>query len=101
MPAHRKTSSWQSTVAGTISVNCPDVFMSGTAELGESGWWTLQTFAPPRLESVLRMISGIDTSLKHQIILLTCKTGYRVIIHTVINLLLFCESMYVECIKHL
>ena len=58
MPVHRKTSSWQSTVAGTISVNCPDVFVSGTAELGESGWWTLHTFAPPRLDSVLRVISG-------------------------------------------
>lgn len=58
MPTHRKTSSWQSTVAGTMSVNCPSTFKSGTTELGETGWWTLQTFAPPQLDSVLRTISG-------------------------------------------
>lgn len=46
--AHRKkTSSWCSTVAGTLSSNCPKIFKSGQKEFKEGGWWTLQEVLPP------------------------------------------------------
>ena len=46
--AHRKkTLSWCSTVAGTLSANCPKIFKSGLKEFKEGGWWTLQEVLPP------------------------------------------------------
>ena len=47
--------SWQSTVAGIMSVNSPALFRSGTQQLGESGWWTLQKVSPPQVASVLKL----------------------------------------------
>lgn len=55
LPNRRKTTSWQSTVAGIMSVNSPALFRSGTQHLGESGWWTLQKVSPPQLTSVLKL----------------------------------------------
>ena len=55
IPNRRKTGFWQSTVAGIISVHSPTLFRSGTQELGESGYWTLQKVSPPRLEAVLKL----------------------------------------------
>ena len=43
----KKTSSWCSTVAGTLSINCPKIFKSGQKEFKEGGWWTLQEVLPP------------------------------------------------------
>ena len=43
----KKTSSWCSTVAGTLSTNCPKIFKSGQKEFKEGGWWTLQEVLPP------------------------------------------------------
>ena len=43
----KKTSSWCSTVAGTLSTNCPKIFRSGQKEFKEGGWWTLQEVLPP------------------------------------------------------
>ena len=54
MPSRRKTGYWQSTVAGTLSVHSPSLFCSGTQQLGESGWWTLQKVSPPRIDSFLK-----------------------------------------------
>ena len=60
MPSRHKTSSWQCTVAGILSVNCPSLFCSGTQTLGESGWWSLQQMTPPKLKDVLKSLSGIE-----------------------------------------
>lgn len=54
MPNRRKTGSWQSTVAGILSVNSKILFCSGTQKLGESGYWTLQAISPPRIDSFLK-----------------------------------------------
>lgn len=35
MPHRKKTQSWHSTVAGTLSVNCPSVFQSGEGVLSQ------------------------------------------------------------------
>jgi hypothetical protein len=43
----KKTSSWCSTVAGTLSTNCPKIFKNGQKEFKEGGWWTLQEVLPP------------------------------------------------------
>ena len=58
MPMRHKTSSWQCTVAGILSVNCPTYFCSGTQVLGESGWWSLQQKVPLKLKDVSKMLSG-------------------------------------------
>lgn len=58
MPCRNKTSSWQCTVAGTLSLNCPAIFCSGTQTLGEAGWWSLQEMTPPKLKDVLKSLTG-------------------------------------------
>ncbi|KAK3604494.1 hypothetical protein CHS0354_001174 [Potamilus streckersoni] len=46
--SHRKkTSLWYGTVAGVLSSGCPTTFLSGSQELGESGWWRLAEIKPP------------------------------------------------------
>ena len=62
LPNRRKTTSWQSTVAGIMSVNSPALFCSGTQQLGESGWWTLQKVSPPQLASVLKLATSLTHS---------------------------------------
>lgn len=74
MPHRRRTQSWHSTVAGTLSVHCPSLFLSGgwgggrarwrvcwfialppsllpalpgAKQLGENGWWSLTSLSPP------------------------------------------------------
>lgn len=47
MPGRKKTQSWHSTVAGTLSVHCPTLFLSGFKLFGEHGWWSLASLAPP------------------------------------------------------
>ncbi|KAK7101092.1 cysteine-rich protein 2-binding protein-like [Littorina saxatilis] len=46
-PQKKKTTTWFGTVAGTLSAGCPQYFVSGTAELGGSGWWKLAEMKPP------------------------------------------------------
>lgn len=46
----RQTSLWYGTVAGTLSSGCPEYFLSGAKELGESGWWRLSEMKPPTLK---------------------------------------------------
>lgn len=43
----KKTTLWHGTVAGTLSANCPQKFVSGTRELGEPGWWKLAEMRAP------------------------------------------------------
>ena len=72
MPYRHKTSSWQCTVAGILSVNCPSLFCSGTQTLGESGWWSLQQMTPPKLKDVLKSLSGI---VHCPVVVLLCGTS--------------------------
>ncbi|XP_014774519.1 cysteine-rich protein 2-binding protein [Octopus bimaculoides] len=37
----KKTNLWHGTVAGILSTGCPNYFISGSKEIGESGWWKL------------------------------------------------------------
>lgn len=46
-PSRKQTATFRGTVAGVLSSGCPLLFRSGSAELGESGWWTLTTMKPP------------------------------------------------------
>ncbi|KAL8604699.1 hypothetical protein ACOMHN_017658 [Nucella lapillus] len=46
-PHKKKKPTWHGTVAGAVSAGCPRHFVSGTAELGESGWWKLAVMKPP------------------------------------------------------
>jgi hypothetical protein len=43
----KKTTTWPGTVAGALSAHCKQHFVSGAAELGESGWWKLAEMKPP------------------------------------------------------
>lgn len=43
----KKTMSWCSTVAGTLSSNCPKIFKNGQKEFKEGGWWSLNEVLPP------------------------------------------------------
>ncbi|XP_077498944.1 ada2a-containing complex component 2 [Amblyomma americanum] len=45
--SRKRTATFRGTVAGVLSSGCPLLFRSGSAELGESGWWTLATMKPP------------------------------------------------------
>lgn len=73
MPSRHKTSSWQCTVAGTLSVNCPSLFRSGTPVFGENGWWSLQEMRPPKLSDIMKTLSGAYcTCTAHDILLEIC-----------------------------
>ncbi|CAI8045821.1 Cysteine-rich protein 2-binding protein, partial [Geodia barretti] len=54
MPQRKRTQSWHSTVAGTLSVHCPSLFQSGAKQLGESGYWTLSSVTPPDFSPAMR-----------------------------------------------
>ncbi|XP_048586308.1 cysteine-rich protein 2-binding protein isoform X2 [Nematostella vectensis] len=56
-PYKRRSTSWCSTIAGTLSVGCPRYFKSGQQEFKESGWWSLKENISP--VEVLN-ISGAD-----------------------------------------
>lgn len=58
LPYKNKTSSWQCTVAGTLSVHCPSLFCSGTKLFGENGWWSLQETKPPKLIDVMKTLGN-------------------------------------------
>ncbi|XP_075529010.1 ada2a-containing complex component 2 [Dermacentor variabilis] len=45
--SRKRTATFRGTVAGVLSSGCPLLFRSGSAELGESGWWTLTSMKPP------------------------------------------------------
>ncbi|PNF35440.1 Cysteine-rich protein 2-binding protein [Cryptotermes secundus] len=45
----KKKRSWKGTVSGTLSHYSPTYFLSGSAELGESGWWKLAANLEPEL----------------------------------------------------
>lgn len=82
MPHRKKTQSWHSTVAGTLSVHCPSVFQSGkevvivealgiscaslccagTMLFGEHGWWSLTSLVPPNLKAALGTSLGKRSS---------------------------------------
>ena len=47
IPNRKRTSYWINTMAGIMSTSCPAIFKSGTEELHEPGWWTLQVLKPP------------------------------------------------------
>ncbi|XP_003383135.2 PREDICTED: cysteine-rich protein 2-binding protein-like [Amphimedon queenslandica] len=64
MPSRHKTSSWQCTVAGTLSVNCPSLFRSGTSVFGENGWWSLQEMRPPKLSDIMKTLAVGDRPKK-------------------------------------
>ncbi|BFY99555.1 hypothetical protein BsWGS_02595 [Bradybaena similaris] len=42
----KKTSVWMGTVAGTLSIGCPQYFLSGT-HVGQAGHWRLAEIKPP------------------------------------------------------
>lgn len=48
----KKTTTWQGTVAGTLSAGCPKLFISGAAKLKETGWWTLAQPRPPSRQDI-------------------------------------------------
>uniref|UniRef100_A0A0B6ZEZ0 N-acetyltransferase domain-containing protein n=1 Tax=Arion vulgaris TaxID=1028688 RepID=A0A0B6ZEZ0_9EUPU len=42
----KKTTVWMGTVAGTLSIGCPEYFLSGT-QIGQQGHWRLSKVEPP------------------------------------------------------
>ncbi|RDD46260.1 Cysteine-rich protein 2-binding protein [Trichoplax sp. H2] len=63
--AHRKrTASWHSTVAGVLSLNCPQKFISGTREFNEPGWWTLANKEPPTID--VDSLDAMSNSLQNK-----------------------------------